>query len=151
MLRVKILTIGRPTQVYQELSDHYIKLLRPYAKVEILALPDLSKHGRAKAIEQESFQIQKALPEDSSIIVLDERGEIQSSLEFSQKLGGLVDRGQSLVLVIGGPYGLSQEFLKKSQCWSMSLLTFPHQLALVILLEQLYRGLTIHAGKSYHN
>jgi len=151
MLRVKIFTIGRLTKAYQELADHYIKILQPYAKVEIQALPDFSKHGRVKAIEQESFQLQKALPKDSHVVVLDEHGQTQTSIKFSQKLGMLVDRGQSLVLVIGGPYGLTPEFLKKHQCWSMSLLTFPHQLALIILLEQLYRGLTIHVGKSYHN
>lgn len=151
MLRVKIITIGRPTKAYQALADHYVKILRPYTKVEILSLPDFSKHGRARAIEQESFQIQQTLPKDSYIVVLDERGKTQTSLEFSNKLGTLVDQGQSLTLVIGGPYGLDPEFLKKHQCWSMSRLTFPHQLALIILLEQLYRGLTIHAGKSYHN
>jgi 23S rRNA (pseudouridine1915-N3)-methyltransferase len=151
MLRVKILTIGRPAREYQQLVDHYLKNLRCYAKVEIQFLADFSKLGHKQAIENESTNLLQALPKNSQVIVFDEHGRTHTSLEFSLKLGTLVDQGQNLTLVVGGPYGLTPEFLKKQQCWSMSLLTFPHQLALVILLEQLYRGLTIHAGKAYHN
>jgi 23S rRNA (pseudouridine1915-N3)-methyltransferase len=86
------------------------------------------------------------------IVVLDEKGKNFSSVEFSKFLRNQKDVGQNITFVIGGPYGLSNGVKSHANLiFSMSKLTFTHQMVRIILLEQIYRGFCIMAGKEYHN
>jgi 23S rRNA (pseudouridine1915-N3)-methyltransferase len=141
---LKIIAVGKMKD--RALSSHvqtYVTRLSPYAKVEIVEIRD-------GAPENEGAKILEQLDgEKGYVIVLSEEGVEVTSKEFSAKLMG-IDR--KIVLVIGGPYGLA-EAVKKRGDWLLSLsrMTFTHEMARYLLLEQLYRAVMIGKGKNYHN
>ena len=86
------------------------------------------------------------------VILLDERGEIISSPELSNKLEKAFVSGKSVTIIIGGAYGVSQDIRDKADfVWSISKLVFPHELMRVILSEQIYRAYEIAKGGKYHH
>lgn len=141
-------------KAYLELEKEYLKRLTPYSKIKVVELPEVPYYKAAdvdKAKEKEAEKIIKQLPEDGVIILLEEKGTARNSKDFSaflERVGGL---GKELVFVIGSGIGLHQS-LKQYSNYSISLspLTFPHNLARLILIEQIYRAGTILAGKEYH-
>ncbi len=102
--------------------------------------------------KKEGERIKKNIKEDSFIITLEIKGKQLNSEEFAGFLDKLVIDGKSdVTFIIGGSIGLSEEILKISNYrLSFSLMTFPHQLMRVILLEQVYRGFRIIKGEPYH-
>jgi 23S rRNA (pseudouridine1915-N3)-methyltransferase len=97
------------------------------------------------------MKIVNAIPDDARTIALDRRGKSWSSRGLSSKLQEWMDCGDSIALVIGGPEGLSDNFIKNAdEIWSLSALTFAHPLVRVVLAEQLYRCLSILEGSPYH-
>lgn len=129
----------------------YEKRLRPVLPVKI----DIIKEGGsgADALDRETAQIQKKLQVGDHIILLDENGERFSSRGFASYLDQLRIRSpKRLVFILGGAYGFSEQI--KSQAHgllSLSEMTFNHQLARIVFLEQLYRGMTILQGHPYHH
>ncbi len=93
-----------------------------------------------------------ALPKDCFVFALDEKGKMLTSLEFARLLERLELQGKrKLAFVIGGHLGLSSDVTKRAAfCLSLSPMTFTHDMARLILLEQLYRAFTIKAGLPYH-
>lgn len=86
------------------------------------------------------------------VIVCDERGENISSIEFSKKLEKCFVSGKNIVLLIGGAYGFNQEVRNKADfIWSFSKLVFPHQIARIVAIEQIYRAQEIARGGKYHH
>ena len=86
------------------------------------------------------------------VILLDERGENISSPELSQKLSNAFVSGKNVVMIIGGPFGVSDEIRQKADfVWSISKLVFPHELMRIILAEQIYRAQEIYRGGKYHH
>lgn len=124
--------------------SHYIKLLTSYAKVELIELKE--GHGiREKVIEEESKQILNSVK--GHFILLHREGEMLESLEFAN----LIKDKSFHEFVIGGVYGVSDQVIKSAFFkLSLSSLTFTHELSRLVLLEQLYRAMTIIHGKSYH-
>ena len=104
------------------------------------------------ALDSEGKKILEKIPPLSYVISLCIEGKTLSSEALSEKIASLKVQGNSsLVFIIGGSYGLSQTVKERSDFrLSMSPMTFPHQLARVMLLEQLYRALGIEAGSKYH-
>ncbi len=97
-------------------------------------------------------QLERCLMQESSFIALDPKGEACTSERFSQKLSSLFEtQGSRLVFSIGGPDGFSANLLRKAS-WRLSLspMTFTHQLARLVLVEQIYRALEIARGSPYH-
>lgn len=135
MFKVKVLTIGRCKEKWlSEALSEYEKRLRGKLSIEWVLAKD-----NAQLTE---WAIQE------SYIALDPKGELLTSEAWSEKMMKL---GLRLVFVIGGAEGLTPELLKKAQFkWSLSPLTFTHQITRLILTEQLYRATEIERGSQYH-
>jgi 23S rRNA (pseudouridine1915-N3)-methyltransferase len=154
MLDLTLVTIGTVKErAYQELCLEYEKRLRPYARLKVIELPaqPFSANNQTQAKERESQKISDFLIKNNqagpaSIYLLAERGKSFSS----PQLAAWLSQVQPLILVIGGALGFSPELYRRYPQISLSPLTFPHELARVVLLEQLYRAATILNNKSYH-
>jgi 23S rRNA (pseudouridine1915-N3)-methyltransferase len=130
-----------------------IKRLQMFCGVEISTLTDNTKKGtpKEKIIAEESLKVSSMIPKNSLVVVLDEKGKEFTSVEFSKVLSSAKDRGETLVFVIGGPFGLSENLKRNAGVLlSLSKMTFTHQMIRLFLLEQIYRGFCILSGKEYH-
>ncbi len=155
MFKIKIIALGKfKEQAYKALEAEYLKRLSPFAKIKIVEIPEIG-YGKNEDLEkiklQEAEKIIKQLPQDGVVILLEEKGTLRGSKDFSnflQRIGGL---GKEVVFVLGSGIGLHQS-LKQYSNYTVSLspLTFPHNMARVVLEEQLYRACTILSGKEYH-
>lgn len=155
MLNIKIIVVGKFKEKYwSEAEAEYKKRLTPYAKISLVELPDLAfknEADRLRVRKAEADKIKNAIPENAFVIALTEDGKKYNSIKFASWLDKLNQSGQQIVFVIGGPLGLDRDFLKNvNATLSLSDLTVPHQLARVVLFEQLYRTVTINSGKQYH-
>jgi len=111
-----------------------------------------SKNNNSVNIKQkEQEKIETALSSNSLIIALDEKGKSISSQSFADQLQAWIDEQQHISLIIGGADGLSDSIKKKAnQTWSLSLMTLPHGLVRVMVVEQLYRAWSITQNHPYH-
>jgi len=155
MLKITLLAVGKLKEDHwQSAQDEYLKRLRPYAKVEVIevaAAPITPSFGPERSMADEAARLAARIPKDAAVIALDRRGEKVDSAGLASWLEGAGASGQRLVFVIGGAAGLDDKFLAAAnKKISLSGLTFTHEMARVILLEQLYRAATISAGKKYH-
>lgn len=155
MYKIKIVALGKfKEQAYKDLEKEYLKRLSPFAKIKVVELPEVS-YGKNADIEQvkeqESESIIKQLAEDSLVILLEEKGTLRDSKEFSIFLDRIGAMGREIIFVIGSGLGLHKS-LKQYSNYSLSLssLTFPHNMARVILEEQIYRASMISNKREYH-
>ena len=155
MLNIKIIALGKIKESYwKEAESEYQKRLKPYAKIELVEIPEepfRDSDDREKIKLKEADKIQKNLREGGLIVALHEAGKQFSSHQFASFLEEHSTRGETITLIIGGPLGLHQSILQLAEVQlSLSQLTFPHQMVRTILLEQIYRAVTIQKGKQYH-
>lgn len=155
MFKATIICLGKyKEKAYLELEKEYLKRLSPYAKMDILELneepyADKDDLDRIRLVEAE--KLKKHLPKGAIVILMDEDGTERNSKDFAVNIERLTSLGEQLVFVIGSGIGLHQSLKEVSNySFSLSKLTFPHNLARILLLEQLYRASTIIAGKEYH-
>lgn len=154
--RITIICLGKfKEKAYFELEKEYLKRLSPFAKVKVIELPE-EPYGKNADIDRlkqkEADQIIKHLPtHDAIVILLEEKGTLRNSIDFASNYDRLSSLGQEIVFVLGSGVGLHQS-LKEVANYSISLspLTFPHNFARILLLEQIYRACTIISGKEYH-
>lgn len=155
MLKIRIICTGKfKEKAYFELEKEYLKRLSPFAKLKVVELPEVpykSADQVEKAKDKEALAIVKQLPEGSIVILLEEKGQERDSVEFSKFLERIGGIGQEIVFVLGSGVGLHPS-LKEYSNYTISLgrLTFPHNLARIVLEEQIYRACTIMTGKEYH-
>ncbi len=155
MFKLKIIALGKfKEKAYRELEAEFLKRLSPFAKIKVVEIAEEAyrKNDDIERVKQkEAEKIIKQLPENGVVMLLEEKGTPRNSLEFAQFLERIGSLGKELVFVIGSGVGL-HESLKRYSNYSVSLspLTFPHNMARVILEEQLYRACTILARKEYH-
>lgn len=144
--RIKIVAVGRIKQkFYREAIDEYLKRVSPFCKISIDEVEELGDPLR------EGDNILRVIGENSRFIALDERGETLNSLDFSKRLERLFLRGEEPVFVLGGVKGLSEQVKSRAkEVWALSKLTFTHELARLILFEQIYRAFKIIRGEPYH-
>ncbi len=156
-MKIKIIAVGKlKEKFWQDACGEYIKRLSRFASVEVTELADLKIPDKASISECE--KIKKAEGEKilssvkkEEIISLCIEGKKVSSLDMADLIKDAENSGKSLAFVIGGSLGLSDEVKKVSKMRiSMSDMTFPHQLARVMLAEQIYRAFKINANESYH-
>lgn len=158
-MKINIVTVGKLKEKY--LTDgikEYTKRLSSYCSLEIIEIPDepaperMSPAQEEQVKEREGEKLLRKVREDSFVIALDVQGKMLSSEDLAKKLADLALTGQSNVtFVIGGSLGLSDNVLTRANFrLSFSLLTFPHQLMRLILLEQVYRAFKINRGEPYH-
>ena len=141
----KIIAVGKMKDKHLEsLTAEILTRLRKYGKTEITILPDSDVAREGSAIIRELDK-----ERNSAIFVLSEEGTEWNTIQFAAKLEALDRRA---VFVIGGPFGLAPEVKKKATLlWSLSKLTFTHELARLLLFEQLFRGINILHNGNYHN
>ncbi len=158
MLRVTLITLGRLKEPYlREAVSEYTKRLQSLCRLEVIELspaplPDRPSAAQIDAaLEAEARKIEEKLPSGAKLIPLCIEGKLLSSEDFSARLESAGMEGGSIAFVIGSSYGLSDRIKRRADLrLSLSPMTFPHQLARVLLLEQIYRGLKILAGGTYH-
>ena len=159
-MSTQILCVGKmKDKPYRQMADEYLKRLSRYGKYEECEVPDLPEpaSGSSAALEEQlktregEALLAKIRPGDR-VIALTIGGKLRSSEELAKHLADLKTGGvSSLVFVIGGSLGLGKNVLTRAdEEMSMSPMTFPHRLARVMLLEQLYRAEKINAGERYH-
>ena len=141
----RIITVGKPAFSWaREATETYLKRLQRYAKIEHVMIKDA-----ARAIVEP--QLLRA-SEDSLRVILDERGKALRSLEMAAWIEQRhLDGTKRVSLIIGGSDGHSPAFRAEADVlWKLSDLTLQHEVALVVLLEQIYRAHTILKGEPYH-
>lgn len=158
-MSVTILAVGRMKEKpYRMMADEYMKRLSRYGKFEEVELPDLPEPANSSPAierqirEKEGEAILSRIRPGSHVIAMTIPGKQWDSPGLSRHLDELMTRGASdIVFVIGGSLGLSEQVIARAEEeMSMSKMTFPHQLARVMLMEQLYRAMKIRAGERYH-
>ena len=156
-MNIKLLTIGKTdNKALQSLIDDYTKRLSFYIKFDLEIIPDIKNVknlSESQQKEKEGELILAKLTATDQLILLDENGTTFSSIGFSDYLQKKMNSGaKTLVFVIGGPYGFSDEVYQKAQGKiSLSLMTFSHQMVRLFFIEQLYRGFTILRNEPYHH
>jgi 23S rRNA (pseudouridine1915-N3)-methyltransferase len=156
-MNIRLLAIGKTdNNSLQMLIEDYSKRLSFYIKFDLEIIPDIKNAknlSEAQQKEKEGELILAKLSPTEQLILLDENGIVFSSVEFSKYLQKKMNTGiKTLVFVIGGPYGFSEEVYKKSQGKiSLSAMTFSHQMVRIFVIEQLYRGYTILKNEPYHH
>lgn len=158
-MQITIITVGRLKEKYFiEASREYEKRLSKYCKLEIKDIEQTrlsqtpSDKEIALALADETSKIKKAIPQGAEIVTLCIEGVMLDSVGLSEKMENLRLGGTSKIcFIIGGSFGLSDEIKSMSKFkLSMSKMTFPHRLARVMLLEQIYRSYKITEGGKYH-
>jgi 23S rRNA (pseudouridine1915-N3)-methyltransferase len=134
-VRLIVLAVGRLRPPYADDVQHYLKLIARHARVEMIEV-------------REEERVASRIPERAFVSLLHREGEQFDSLAFSRFLEARRQAGRDVCFVVGGPLGLDLDDVDHR--FSLGPLTLPHQLARVVLLEQLYRGHKILAGEPYH-
>lgn len=152
-MRLTCISIGKvKDSPQQKLCDDYSKRLSHYARFEERCLkPVKGKFDADELRQRESKMLLEAVPPNTVLIVLDERGETPDSQKFAEQMRRHLASGRDLTFLIGGAYGHSDEVRESAdQLLALSSLTLPHELARVVLYEQLYRAMTLVRGEPYH-
>ncbi len=158
-MNITIIALGKLKEKYmRDFSEEYQKRLSAYCRLNIIELspkklPDSPSQSEINnALEAEARQIKAKIPSGAYVFSMCIEGKQMSSTEFSQKISNLaVDGKSNIVFILGSSFGLSEEIKELSDSkFSLSEMTFPHQMARVMLLEQLYRAFQISSGGKYH-
>lgn len=149
---LRVVAIGKKHEVWvSEGIERYQKRLRKPFILEWVYLSHSSREGLS-ARQDESERILQRLKESDFVVLLDEKGKIINSPALASLLELPLNSSRSVVIIIGGAYGVDQSVHDRADfVWSLSLLVFPHQLVRLLLTEQLYRAQEIAAGNPYHH
>jgi 23S rRNA (pseudouridine1915-N3)-methyltransferase len=155
-LKIRLLTVGKPKgREISALHDHYAARIEQLGiRYEAASIGEVKTGGRFSdrhVMEREARLLHDFLEskEKSNVIALDRKGELFGSEELARRLGRWAT--PRATFVIGGPIGLHDDFLAAADYrWSLSPLTFPHELMRLLLAEQLYRAISIMRGTPYH-
>lgn len=155
-VNITLVCVGKLKETYWVAAcSEYLKRLKPYARLSVKEIPDIDPAkagGVAGSLEREGAAILAALPERAQVLLLAIKGKQRTSEEFSAHLDHLALQGKSdIAFVIGGSNGVSQAvYDRANETLSFGALTLPHNLARVVLLEQIYRAFKISRGEPYH-
>jgi 23S rRNA (pseudouridine1915-N3)-methyltransferase len=150
-MRYQLIAIGNVKRnFYAEGCAFYLERLKNYAKTEVIEIKEQKAINSETVKQVESEALLKAA--SGFTVALDETGKTFTSEKLAQRITTLENQSISLVsILIGGAEGHSDRLKKTvNELWSLSALTLPHELARLVLLEQLYRAETIRAGHPYH-
>ena len=159
MQRVSVICVGKlKERFYIEAAGEYGKRLSRFCRLELIELPeerlpeDPSPAQIEAALEKEAAAIRAKVPQGACLVAMCVEGEACSSPALARRMAGWADRGVShIAFVVGSSFGLHPSVKKAAALrLSMSPMTFPHHLARVMLLEQIYRAYQINAGSKYH-
>jgi 23S rRNA (pseudouridine1915-N3)-methyltransferase len=136
-VRIVLVAVGRLRPPFADDVQHYQKLIARHARLELVEV-------------REDEQVSRRLPDRAFVSLLDRGGEELDSIAFSAFLEARRQSGRDLCFVVGGPFGLELDGDHVHHRFSLGAITLPHQLARVVLMEQIYRGHKILAGEPYH-
>lgn len=158
MINVTVIAVGKLKEKYlRDGCNEYIKRLGAFSKINVIEV-DEEKVGDnpsdaqiKNVIEKEGQRIIKKIPKSSAVITLCIEGKEYSSPDFSKLIESISMNNSSICFIIGGSFGLSDEVKKMSIAkLSFGKMTLPHQLARMVLLEQIYRAFSISNNSKYH-
>ena len=155
-MKIKIIALGKIKENFlKEGIDEFMKRLAPYASIEIIELSPIEikdENLTEKVLEQEGEKILNLIKDESYVITLEIAGKQLSSEEFAQKINEVAISGVTeVVFVIGSSCGLSKKVSQRADFKiSLSKMTFLHQFARLILVEQIYRAFKILKNEKYH-
>ena len=155
-MKIKIIALGKIKEKFlKDGIDEFLKRLTPYCPVEVIELPAIEikdENLTEKILEEEGEIILSKIKPQSFVITMEILGKQLSSEEFSTKLKSLINDGISeIVFIIGSSCGISKTVSNRADFkMSMSKMTFLHQFARLILVEQIYRAFKIMRGETYH-
>lgn len=156
MLHVHVICVGAlKERFWKDACAEYLKRLAPYAHLSVEELPDVDPSrvgGEAQVREREGEAILRVVAPGEFAILLDIGGKLVSSPDIAHALEELaLDGVNDVALIIGGSCGVSDAVRQRAQArWSLGRITLPHNLARVVLLEQVYRAFKIQRGEPYH-
>lgn len=156
---IRIIVVGKIKESWMKMGiSEYLKRLIAYEKIEIVEVEDEktletnSQQQNEIVKNKEGQRLLKRIKDNEYVILLDLAGKQRSSEQLAQKIASLYVQGNSsLCFVIGGSLGISKAVIQRANDrWCLSLLTFPHQLVRLFLLEQIYRSFRILHHEPYH-
>ncbi len=156
-MKISLICIGKTDEKFiQEGIDKYLKRLKHYVGFQLLVLPDVKNVKNLSEVQQKEREgdlLLKQFSNQDFIVLLDERGKEIRSIEFARYFEHkMLSSTQHVVFLIGGPYGFSDEIIKRANDKvSLSKLTFSHQMVRLFFVEQVYRAFSILKGEPYHH
>lgn len=150
-MRIRLVWVGRTREAPATAwIEDYVQRIARYGSLEILEVKDAAGRGAARAA-RENRSLLERVSGKGIVVALDEAGEQMTSLALARFLDDARTRGQDVSFVLGGPEGLPPGLLEAAERrLSLSRLTLTHEMARVLLLEQIYRAFTILGGSPYH-
>ncbi|HXD33981.1 MAG TPA: 23S rRNA (pseudouridine(1915)-N(3))-methyltransferase RlmH [Pyrinomonadaceae bacterium] len=151
-MRLRFIWTGKTKDArLKALCEDYLKRLSHFVRSEVIEVRESKGGSASEGIEKDSKRISDALHEGTLVVLLDPAGVNWSSKELASQMQRWSNEGvRELSFVIGGPQGVSKELAAKAnKCWALSRLTFTHEMARVLVLEQVYRAFTIIHGLPY--
>ena len=154
MIEINVISVGAVKEKYmQELILDYKKRISKYAQIELIELKDESNKVNENVVKTiEGERILSSIKDGFYVVLLDLKGKMLDSVELSKKIDEISTYYSSkIAFVIGGSFGVSEDVKKRANySLAFSKMTFPHQLARGILLEQIYRSFKILSNETYH-
>ena len=154
---LSLITVGKIAKPFAEAAREYEKRLSRYDKVDVIELSDekepahLSPAAIAQVMDKDGRNILGRVRREDAVVALCIEGQAQTSEQLADTVSRLRMDGRRIVFIIGGSLGLSPEVVARADIrLSLSSMTMPHQLARVVLLEQIYRAFKIISGERYH-
>jgi len=154
-MKIHLIAVGKkmPEWINTGYSE-FSKRMPPELQVNLIEITPSTRNKSTsieKNIKEEGERIQSAIPDNSKLIVLDEKGKDFSSIALSKEMESWLPMGQDISIVIGGADGIDPVIKQQAdEKWSLSSLTLPHALVRVVVAEQLYRAWSIMKGHPYH-
>ena len=154
-MRIKIIAVGTKMPNWVQVGcNEYLKRMPPELNLNFVELP-MGKRGKSadikRVIAREGEAMLKSIGENDQVVALDVNGQPWETPQLAENLEQWQHSGDNFSILIGGPDGISQNCMKRANVrWSLSPLTLPHPLVRIILVEQIYRAVTINAGHPYH-
>ena len=154
-MRIHLIAVGKKMPEWVNIGySEFSKRMPPELQIKLIEITPSVRNKATpieKNIKEEGERIQSAIPSNSRLIVLDEKGKNFSSVDLSKKMESWLPMGQDISIVIGGADGVDNVIKQQAvEKWSLSSFTLPHALVRVVIAEQLYRGWSILKGHPYH-
>lgn len=152
-MKLRVIAVGKDRSgLYAPAVQEYAGRIARYVRFELVEVPEARRHaGTPRAKDEEGEALLARLGAKERVVLLDERGTEDTSEAFARRVGRWLAGGQDVALVLGGADGLADGLRARgNETLALSRMTLAHRLARVVLVEQLYRALTILRGEKYH-
>ena len=152
MVEIAIVAVGKLRQYYRQAADDYVRRLKRYIKLTEQQVREASRApNQATQLSDEAKRLESVISPGAMVVALTRDGSSWSSRDLATQVERWLLASRPVALVIGGSDGLAPSLLSRAHSrWSLGPLTLPHELARVVVLEQLYRAFTILRGEPYH-